>query len=189
MTYFKTYICINFNTVSILFTHTWIYYNFFPVTQNSAAEADEWHLQHDTQMLLLMAYTPRFGRSSSRGDAHWWTLELDQGTWGSLSTPLTWEWVSCWPFPRWEPFSRMQPWENSVLLTPSGRYMWLNYIWLLFSCSVRSDSLWPMDCSTPGLPVLHHLLELAQIHVHRVSDAIQPSHPLLSPPPPAFNFS
>ena len=36
----------------------------------------------------------------------------------------------------------------------------------------------PMDCSTPGLPILHHLLEFAQIHVHRVGDAIQPSHPL-----------
>ena len=47
----------------------------------------------------------------------------------------------------------------------------------------------PMDCSTPGFPVLHQLLELAQTHVHRVSDAIQPSHPLSSPSPPAFNLS
>ena len=46
-----------------------------------------------------------------------------------------------------------------------------------------------MDCSTPGFPVHHQLTELAQTHVHRVSDAIQPSHPLLSPPPPAFNLS
>ena len=37
----------------------------------------------------------------------------------------------------------------------------------------------PMDCSMPGLPVLHHLLELAQTHVHWVNDAVQPSHPLL----------
>ena len=47
----------------------------------------------------------------------------------------------------------------------------------------------PMDCSTPGFPVLHHLPELVQTHVHWVSDAIQPSHPLLSPSPPAFNPS
>ena len=47
----------------------------------------------------------------------------------------------------------------------------------------------PMDCSTPGFPVHHQLPELAQIHVHWVSDAIQPSHPLLSPSPPAFNLS
>ena len=47
----------------------------------------------------------------------------------------------------------------------------------------------PMDCSTPGFPVLHHLPELALTHVHRVRDAIQPSHPLSSPSPPAFNLS
>ena len=40
-----------------------------------------------------------------------------------------------------------------------------------------------MDCSTPGLPVHHQLPELTQIHVHRVGDAIQPSHPLSSPSP------
>ena len=47
----------------------------------------------------------------------------------------------------------------------------------------------PMDCSMPGFPALHHLAELAQTHVHWVSDAIQPSHPLSSPSPPAFNLS
>ena len=46
----------------------------------------------------------------------------------------------------------------------------------------------PMDCSTPGLPVYHQLLEFTQTHVHWVGDAIQPSHPLLSPSP-AFNLS
>ena len=45
-----------------------------------------------------------------------------------------------------------------------------------------------MECTLPGFPVHHQLLELAQTHVHWVSDAIQPSHPLLSPSP-AFNFS
>ena len=47
----------------------------------------------------------------------------------------------------------------------------------------------PMDCSTPGFPVHHQQPELAQTHVHQVSDAIQPSHPLSSPSPPAFNLS
>ena len=42
-----------------------------------------------------------------------------------------------------------------------------------------------MNCSTPGLPVHHQFPEFTQTHVHRVSDAIQPSHPLSSPPPPA----
>ena len=46
-----------------------------------------------------------------------------------------------------------------------------------------------MDCSTPGLPVHHQLPGFTQTHVHRVGDAIQPSHPLSSPPPPAFNLS
>ena len=46
-----------------------------------------------------------------------------------------------------------------------------------------------MDCSTPAFPVLHHLPELAQTHVQWVSDAIQPSHPLSSASPPAFNPS
>ena len=47
----------------------------------------------------------------------------------------------------------------------------------------------PTLCSTPGFPVYHQLLELAQTHVHQVSDAIQPFHSLLSPFPPAFNLS
>ena len=47
----------------------------------------------------------------------------------------------------------------------------------------------PMDWSTPGFPVHHQLLDLAQTHVHWVGDAIQPSHPLSSPSPPTFNLS
>ena len=54
------------------------------------------------------------------------------------------------------------------------------------SCPALCD---PMDCSTPGFPVHHQLLKLAQTHVHRVSDVIQPSHPLSSPSPPAFSLS
>ena len=54
------------------------------------------------------------------------------------------------------------------------------------SCLTLCD---PMNHSTPGLPVHHHLLEFTQTHVHRVSHAIQPSHPLSSPSPPAPNPS
>ena len=50
------------------------------------------------------------------------------------------------------------------------------------SCPTLRD---PMNCSTPGLPVHHQLPEFTQTHVHRVGDAIQPSHPLSSPSPPA----
>ena len=54
------------------------------------------------------------------------------------------------------------------------------------SCPTLCD---PMDCSTPGFPVHHRLLELTQTHVHRIGDVIQPSHPLSSLSPPAFNLS
>ena len=57
-----------------------------------------------------------------------------------------------------------------------------------FSRSVVSDSLRSMDCSIPGFPLLHCLLELAQTHAHWVGDAIQRSHPLSSPSPPVFNL-
>ena len=64
---------------------------------------------------------------------------------------------------------------------------------ILSLSSVQSFSrVWPcnpMNRSMPGLPVYHQLLEFTQTHVHRVSDAIQPSHPLLSPSPLAFNLS
>ena len=54
------------------------------------------------------------------------------------------------------------------------------------SCSTLCN---PMDYTTAGFPVLHQLPAPAQTHLHQVSDAIQPSHPLLSPSPPAFNLS
>ena len=57
---------------------------------------------------------------------------------------------------------------------------------LQFSRSVLSD---PMNRSTPGLPVHHQLPEFTQTHAHRVGDAIQPSHSLSCPPPPAPNPS
>ena len=58
-----------------------------------------------------------------------------------------------------------------------------------FSHSIMSTLCNLMDYSTPVLPIHHQLPELAQIHVHRVGDAIQPSHPLMSPSPPAFKLS
>ena len=54
------------------------------------------------------------------------------------------------------------------------------------SCPTLCD---PVDCSMPGFPVLHHLLELAQTHIYGAGDAIQPSHPLSSPSPSALNLS
>ena len=60
---------------------------------------------------------------------------------------------------------------------------------LLSSCQSCPTLCEPMDCSTPGFSVLHHLLELVQTNVHQVGDAIQPPHPLSSPhllPPSVF---
>ena len=54
------------------------------------------------------------------------------------------------------------------------------------SCPTLCD---PLECSTLGFPVIHHLPELAKTHVHWVGDATQPFHPLLSPSPPDFNLS
>ena len=66
------------------------------------------------------------------------------------------------------------------------QHLWIQFRSVTQSCLTLCD---PMDCSTPGFPVHHQLPELAQTHVHRVGDAIQPSHPLLSYSPPAFNLA
>ena len=58
-----------------------------------------------------------------------------------------------------------------------------------FSLSLCLTLCNPMDCSSPGFPVHHQLLEATQTHVHCVGGAIQPSHPLSSPSPSAFNLS
>ena len=73
--------------------------------------------------------------------------------------------------------------------SPKGIYQNVNGISVQFSsvaqsCPTLCD---PMNRSTPGLPVHHQLQEFTQTHIHRVSDAIQPSHPLSSPSPPAPN--
>ena len=67
----------------------------------------------------------------------------------------------------------------------------LSYICVQFSSATQSCPTLcdPVNCSTPGLPVHHKLPELTQTHAHRVGDAIQPSHPLLSPPLPVPNPS
>ena len=76
----------------------------------------------------------------------------------------------------------------------STKYQYMNHklLYCCCCCFVTQSclTLWyPMNCSIPSFPVLHHLLELSQTHVHCVSDAIQPSHPLSSPSPSVFNLS
>ena len=93
-----------------------------------------------------------------------------------------------------------ESWAQHVLLMCVwlGLYSFIIYIYIFvfvstfkminssvqFSRSVMSNSLWCMNHSTPGLIVHQQLLKLTQIHVHWVSDAIQPSHPVSSPSPP-----
>ena len=79
---------------------------------------------------------------------------------------------------------------------PLSILTWL-LLWMFLTASVPFSSVAqscptlcdPMNCSTPGLPVHHQLREFTQTHVHRVSDAIQPSHPMSSPSPSAPNPS
>ena len=81
-------------------------------------------------------------------------------------------------------------WGYLSLLTNSGFI--LADVWYTPCCSVAQSCATlcdPMDCSTPGFPVLHHLPQFAQTHVHGVGDIIQPSHPLSSPSLVTFNLS
>ena len=89
-------------------------------------------------------------------------------------------------------FSSLWGMFSSVLTEPLKE---ICYNLPVYSVQFRSvtqlcPTLWdPLDCSMPGFPVHHELLELTQTHVHWLGDAIQPSHPLSSPFPPAFNHS
>ena len=110
---------------------------------------------------------------------------------GTRLVPCCWFWY--WgvytygrlpePFPKQSlKFPMFFPWEvNEALYCGSVQFSSVAQ-----SCLTLCD---PMNCSTPGLPVHHQLAEFTQTHVHRVSDAIQPSHPRLSPSPSALNPS
>ena len=105
-------------------------------------------------------------------------------------------WVGKIPWRRkWQPTPVFLPGKSHGWRSPVDYSPWvakLAYRNLLRMCSVAQS--WPTLCdpmnrSMPGLPVHHQLPESTQTHVHRVSDAIQPSHLLLSPSPPALNLS
>ena len=93
----------------------------------------------------------------------------------TLNSKPTWSWFLCEVWGR----GLCQPLVFSNLT-------FVVVVEALKSCLTLFD---PMNCSTPGFPVLHYLLEFAQTHVQWVGDAIQPSHPLLPPSPPAFKLS
>ena len=93
---------------------------------------------------------------------------------------------SCCPLPRGYKASRYKAMDRRLLCSSSilctARLIVVELLSRVWLCV-------PMDFSLPGFPVLHHLQEFAQTHVHWVRDAIQSSHPLLSPSPPALNLS
>ena len=76
-----------------------------------------------------------------------------------------------------------------IWLLNLGEYTLVSQVFQFSSVQSRPTLCDPMNCSTPGLPVHHQLLGFTQTHVHRVGDAIQPSHPLSSSSPPTFNLS
>ena len=90
----------------------------------------------------------------------------------------------------WDPHSQ-RLWHSRI--SRSRCFFWNSLVFSMIeqfssvaqSCPTLCN---PMNCSTPGFPVHHQLPELAQTHVHQVGDAIQSSHPLSSPSPPAFNL-
>ena len=92
-----------------------------------------------------------------------------------------------------EPQLHSEMWSLAESLTPPCFYNGMMTTQVHCCCGSGAKScpaLWdPVDCSTPGFPVHHHLTEFVQTHVHWGSDAIPPSHPLSSPSPPALNLS
>ena len=88
--------------------------------------------------------------------------------------------LNCVPHCLW-----MWPCLEIVFADIMTRSSWISCCSVTQSCPTLCN---PMNCSTPGFPVLHYLPEFVQTHVHWVRDAIQPSHPL-SPPSPSLNLS
>ena len=87
--------------------------------------------------------------------------------------------------------SRHETWSKREIVAANNYLMLVDSVIIQFSsvaqsCPTLCD---PMNCSTPGIPVHHHLPDFTQTHVHRIRDAIQPSDPWLSPSPPAPNPS
>ena len=117
-------------------------------------------------------------------NGNWQKMEMEH----SPSSPCQAHVGSDW-HPRWfsgkESACQGRRYKKCWFYPGVGKIPWSS---VQFSCSVMSDSFNSMDYSMPGFSV-HHRLQLAQTHVHWVSDAIQPSHPLSSASLSAFNLS
>ena len=125
-------------------------------------------------------FIPQFCRLEVQHESRWATVKVLAGLcfffWGKIHFLAI---SSCYSS-LMTPFFHLQSQQHRI----SGHSS------VQFSHSIVSDSFWPpMECSMPGLPVHQQLLEFTQTHVHQGGDAIQPSHPLSSPSPPALNLS
>ena len=100
-------------------------------------------------------------------------------TFSNFSTPLS-------IFPHLRDFTFTTFFACKVFLPTRNSWLHILPVWM---SSLPDCSTWSIDCSMPGFLVLHYLQQLAQTHVHWVSDAIQPSHPLSPSSPPALNLS
>ena len=116
--------------------------------------------------------------------AHWASLSFPSPGACSYSCPLS-QWCHPTISSSIVPFSWVSTFNYLEVGFPfsSWRWMWVRNVVVSQSCLTLCET---MDCSMPGFPILH--LEFAQTHVQRVSDAIQPSHPLSLPSPFAFNL-
>ena len=121
-----------------------------------------------------------------------WRIPMDRGAWWATvhgvakNRPWLRTWLSL--FSQTACLFHYLSLDKNLVLGKQSSYLLL-FSSVQFSCSVVSNSLDPMNRSTPGLPVHHQLPESTQTHVHRVGDAIQPSHPLSSPSPPVLSLS
>ena len=112
----------------------------------------------------------------------WYSLQSKTEKFYTVSKNKTRSWL--W-LRSWTPYCQIQTYIEKVEKTTKP-FSSVQFSWVAQLCLTLCD---PRKCSTPGLPVHHQLPEFTQTHVHRVGDAIQPSHPLSSPSPPAPNPS
>ena len=141
--------------------------------------------QHIKKQRHYFANNDPASQSYGFSNSHVWIWELDYKEYGTLKNWCVWTVVLEKTFKSPLDCKEIQPVHSE------GDQPW-DFFGIRsdqISHSVVSNSLRPMNRSTPGFPVHHQLAEFTQTHVHRVSDAIQPSHPLSSPSPPAPNPS
>ena len=135
-------------------------------------------------------------------DVFWWGFQMDAGvrhTYNHVKSQLDhccvlggvctyrypWPWQRAKAWKMWMVMQQIRNVEIMAICIYLLVFSSVQFSWIAQSCLTLWD---PMDHSTPRLPVHHQLPESTQTHVPWVSDAIQPSHPLLSPSPPAFNL-